>query len=117
MTITASTSFDRLKTNGCAAQLTQRFRHVRPQFAKVPLDPAVASNEYMVGASFALIAKHFLRQRAKASSHPVAHDSVADLLGDRNAQTNSVVAILPVFHEQNKTGGCISLPPVSSQKI
>ena len=71
----------------------------------------------MVGASLAILSEHFLRERAKAAAHAVADDGVADFLGNGNAQPNLGAFILPVFHKQNKTGSCISLPPVSGQEI
>ena len=61
--------------------------------------------------------EHFLRERTKAAAHAVADDGVTDFFGDGDAQPDCGAVVLPVANQQNKTGSCISLPPVGGQKV
>lgn len=71
----------------------------------------------MICPGLALFSQHLARQFAETTPHPVANHGVADLLGNGNPQPFRRIVILPVANEQNKTGSCISLPPVGGQKV
>lgn len=71
----------------------------------------------MIGAIFAFVSEHLLRQGSETAAHAVADDGVTHFFGDGNAKPNIGAFILPVFHKQNKTGSRISLPPVGGQEI
>jgi hypothetical protein len=99
------------------AQLPQSLCHLRPQVPKIPFYSAVTSNQYMVRAGPALVGEQFARQLTKTPSHPVADHSIADFFGDGDPQPFGRIIVAPVKHQQNKTGGGVSLPPVGGQKI
>ncbi len=71
----------------------------------------------MIRACLALIGEHFLRKRAKAAAHAVADNGVTNFFGDGDAKADCRAVVSPVPNQQNKTGSCISLPPVGGQKV
>jgi hypothetical protein len=71
----------------------------------------------MICPGSAIIAKHFSHQAAKAAAHPVADNRITDFFGDGDAKPDVSFIVIPVMHQQNKTGRSKSLPPVCAEKI
>src|SRR5690606_15478141 len=63
----------------------QSDRQLLAQPAEIALDPAFAADQHMVVIGQPALRQRLAQQRAEAALHAVAHNRIADLLGDGDA--------------------------------
>ncbi|GAC1579661.1 MAG: hypothetical protein NVS3B5_12900 [Sphingomicrobium sp.] len=71
----------------------------------------------MVGAAYSERRKMCAGKRAETALHAVAHDRVADLLGDRVADANRRIAIAARTDLKDETGHGKALSAVGGEEI
>ena len=89
----------------CGEQFTAKQR-------EIPLDPAFAPDQHMIGCSEAVLGKEITQQFAEAPLHPVADNRVADSLG--NGDPEAHLFALVGAREQHKAGARDAQAPVGS---
>ena len=83
----------------------------------VALDPALPSDQDMVGARYALFRQQITRERSQPALHPVANDRVSDLLGDGEADANRSVTVIPRADLQHEAGHRHASPAIGREEI
>ena len=71
----------------------ERLAELAPQQREVALHPAIAADQHMVVVGEALGEQRGAQQLAEAPLHPVAHDRVADLLGNGDPEAQTAPAV------------------------
>jgi hypothetical protein len=71
----------------------------------------------MIGSGDAMIGKRFAGERTKAAFHPVSDHRVADLLGNREADTHRHIVVAPRADEQDEAGHGDALAAVGGEEI
>ena len=89
----------------CGEQFTAKQR-------EIPLDPALAPDQHMIGCSEAVLGQKIAQQFAEAPLHPVADNRVADSLG--NGDPEAHLFALVGAREQHKAGARDAQAPVGS---
>ena len=74
------------------------------KIAKVPLDPAAATDHHVIGAGMALTWKDLAGEGTEAALHAIADNCPADLLADGEADATKRIAIVTVANEEHKAG-------------
>ena len=97
--------------------LAQRLGQFVAQQSEVALDAAIPADQHMVGAGNAMIRQQFARQNAKTALHPVADDSAANLLRDRDAIAHRRIAVTALAHQQDKARHRRAPPSIRRPKI
>ena len=87
------------------------------KIAKVPLDPAAATDHHVIGAGMALTWKDLAGEGTEAALHAVPHDGPADLLADGEADATKRIAIVTIANEEHKAGGRRAPTGVRSEEI
>ena len=95
---------------GCGS--FQRGEQFSAKQREIPLDPAFAPDQHMIGCSEAVLGKEITQQFAEAPLHPVADNRVADSLG--NGDPEAHLFALVGAREQHKAGARDAQAPVGS---
>src|SRR5690606_13066904 len=85
------------------------------QQREVALDAALAADQHVVGVSHAVYGQEVAQQRAEATLHAVAHDRIADPLGDGDAIAQSRAAI--GAGEQHEAGTGYAKAAIGGEKV
>ena len=70
----------------CPAERGEQFA---VQQSEVTLDPVFPADQHVIGIGHAMERQHIAQQRAESALHAVAHDRIADPLGDGDAETQT----------------------------
>lgn len=99
------------------ADALKRLEKLAAQCIEVPLDTALAADQYMVSARHAFGWEQFVAQGPEPSFHAVAHDCASDFLGNRDPEPNRCIAIVPVANKKDKSGHDGPVAAICSKKV
>ena len=83
----------------------------------IALDPALPSDQDVIGTRNALFRQQITRERPQPAFHPVANDRVSDLLGDGEADANALVTVIPRANLQHEAGHRHASPAIGREEI